>query len=63
MIERYTIKVSPAVSHKDLLKQLDTMTDPTDLKKYYQLKAKIEMFCEAEDLKTISDLLRELAKK
>ena len=63
MIDRYTIKAAPAVSHKDLLKKLETMTDPNELKKYYDLKVKIEMICEAEDLKTIADLLKTLATR
>ena len=39
------------------------MTDPNELKKYYDLKVKIEMICEPGDLKRITDLLKELSKK
>jgi hypothetical protein len=46
-----------------LLKKLETMTDPKELEKYYHLKVRIEVICEAADLKKINDLLKELSKK
>jgi hypothetical protein len=62
MIERYTIKAAPAVSHKDILKMLEETKDfsPEELKKLQHLKLRIEVICEAEDLKKISDLLKQL---
>jgi hypothetical protein len=64
MIDRYTIKINPAVSHADLVKKLDEMKDfnPEEMKKLHYLKVKMEVVCEAADLKKITDLLKELAK-
>jgi hypothetical protein len=65
MIDRYTVKVAPAVRHSDALKKLDEMKeyDPEQMRKLHQLKVKVEVICEASDLKRITDLLKELAKK
>lgn len=65
MIDRYTVKVHPAVSHADLMKKLDEMKefDPEEMKKLHYLKVKIEAVCEASDLKRIADLFKELRKK
>jgi hypothetical protein len=64
MIERYTIKTAPAVSHKDILKKLEEIKDGDveALHKLQQLKVRIEFMGETSDLKAISDLLKELAK-
>jgi hypothetical protein len=64
MIDRYIIKINPAVSHANLLKKLDEMKefDPEEMKKLHYLKVKIEVVCEAADLKKITDLLKELAR-
>jgi hypothetical protein len=65
MIERYTIKVAPAVSHKEIIKTLDSTKeyDAEQLKKLQHLKINLEIIGEAPDLKKISDLLKELSKK
>ena len=65
MIERYTIKVAPAVSHKDIIKSLDSTKeyDAEQLKKLQHLKIRVEVIGEAPDLKKISDLLKELSRK
>ncbi len=57
MIQRYTIKAAPAVSHKDILKTLESTKDyePEQLKKLQHLKIRIEIIAEAPDLKKISD--------
>ena len=55
MIDHYTIKLAPGCNHKDLLKELEAMTDPKELEKYTSMKAKIEVFCEAADLQRIGD--------
>lgn len=62
MIERYTIKVAPAVSHKEILKKLEESKDfsPEELKKLQHLKVKIEVICELGDLKQVADLLKQL---
>jgi hypothetical protein len=62
MIERYTIKAAPAVSHKEILKKLENITDPAELKKLNLLRIKLDVVCEAEDFKKITDLLKELSK-
>jgi hypothetical protein len=65
MIDRCTIKAVPAVSHKEILKKLDEAKDfdPEQLRKLQHLKARIEVVCEAADLKKISDVLKELNKR
>ena len=59
MIERYTIKFGPAVSQKELEKALN---DGGDLTKAHHLKARIELVGEAEDIKKLSELLKQLKK-
>jgi hypothetical protein len=65
MIDRYTVKVNPAVSHADLVKKLEEMKefDPNEMRKLHCLKVRIEAICEAEDLKKVTDLLKELSQK
>ena len=62
MIERYTIKINPAVSHADLVKKLDEMKDlnPEETRKLQFLKVKVEAVCEPADLERLTDLLKEL---
>lgn len=64
MIDCYTIKINPAVSHADLVKKLDEMKDfnPEEMRKLHYLKVKIEVVCEAGDLKKIGDLMKELSR-
>ena len=64
MIERYTIKFAPAVSHKELMKRLQETQelDPEQLKKLGQVKVVIEAICDPQDLKKITEKLKELAK-
>jgi hypothetical protein len=65
MIDRCTIKVTPAVSHKNIIKTFEATKkiDLGQLKKLQHLKIKIEVVGEAGDYKKISDLIKELAKK
>jgi hypothetical protein len=65
MIERYTIKVAPAVSHKDIIKTLESAKeyDAEQLKKLQHLKVRVDVICEAAELKKISDVLKELSRK
>jgi hypothetical protein len=60
MIERYTIKFGPAVSQKELEKALH---EDGDLSKAHHLKARIELVGEAEDIKKLSVLLKELSRQ
>lgn len=61
MIERYTIKFGPAVSQKELEKALNEAKHPDDLKKFRQVKTRIELIGDIEDVKKLSDLLKNLA--
>ena len=62
MIERYTIKFGPAVSQKELEKALHEATSPEELRRLQKMKTRIEFVSEIEDVKKISELLKELAK-
>ncbi len=63
MIERYTLKFTPAVSQKDLMKHFQEGNgfDEAQLAKLHQMKARIELLCDPADLKKIDDLLKELS--
>jgi hypothetical protein len=37
--------------------------DPAQMEKLHHLKVKVETVCEAEDLKKLTNLLKELSKK
>lgn len=60
MIDRYTIKFGPAVSQKELEKAL---YENGDLSKAHHLRARIELIGEADDIKKLSELLRQLSRK
>ena len=60
MIHHYTIKFGPAVSQKELEKALQ---EGADLSNAHQLKAKIELIGEAEDIKKLSQFLKELSRR
>lgn len=62
MIDRYTIKFGPAVSQKELEKIINSGEGhftPDDLKK---MKARIELIGDVEDLKKVSELLKQLSR-
>jgi hypothetical protein len=63
MIERYTIKAAPSISQKELLKKLETMTEPTEIRKLQLLKVKLEILCEPEDFAKITGFLKSLSVK
>jgi hypothetical protein len=60
MIERYTIKSAPAIPHRDILKKLDEIKDEDTeaLRKLQCLRVKVELECEAGDLKKAGDFLK-----
>lgn len=60
MIDRYSIKFGPAISQKELEKALH---EDGDLSKAHQLRGRIEFIGEAEDIKKLSELLKQLSKK
>jgi hypothetical protein len=61
MIERYTIKFGPAVSQKELEKALNDAKHPEELKRLQKMKARIEMVSDIEDIKRVSELLKQLS--
>ena len=64
MIYHHTIKFAPAASHKELMKRLHEGhdLDLEQLKKLAQVKVVIEAICDPEDLKKITDELKELSR-
>lgn len=62
MIERYTIKFCPALSQKELEKASHGATDPAVLTKLRKMKARIEIVADFDDLKEVSDLLKQLSQ-
>lgn len=63
MIERYTIKFSPAVSQKELEKKLNEATSTEQLKDLHKMKARVELVGDPEDIKMILDLLKGRTKQ
>jgi hypothetical protein len=59
MIDRYTIKFGTAVSQKELEKALH---EDGDLSHAHKLKARIELIGEVEDIKKLSELLKQLLR-
>jgi hypothetical protein len=64
MVERYSLKFTPAVSHKDLMKHFQEGKgfDEAQLAKLHQMKARIELLCDPADLKKIDELLKLLSE-
>jgi hypothetical protein len=64
MISRYTIKFGSAVSQKELEKALNESGDtPAQIPDIKKMKARIELVGDFEDLKKITALLKEIARK
>jgi len=63
MIERYTIKLAPALSQKEVMKKLEEgkQLTPDDLAKLSKVKAKLEIIGDYADIEKVRDLLKELA--
>ena len=59
MIDRYTIKVAPAVSQKEVIKALNEATSLSEVKDLNGLKAGIELMATAEDIEKIIRLLKD----
>ena len=65
MIDHYTIKFGPAVSQKELEKALNdpTIQGETEVSKRMQkMKARIEFIGDFEDVKRLSEILKQLSK-
>jgi hypothetical protein len=63
MIDRYTIKLGPAVSQKELEKALSEAKSPEELQKFHKMKTRIEFIGDIEDVKKIGDALKSLCVK
>jgi hypothetical protein len=63
MIERYTLKFTPAVSSKELQRIVAEPTSDEELRKVHFMKGRIEFIGEIEDIKKLTELLRELSKR
>lgn len=62
MIDRYTIKVNPAVSQKEIIKALNESKSLKDIEHLHKLKAKIEIIGSGEAVEKVLALLKELSK-
>jgi transcriptional regulator of NAD metabolism len=63
MIDRYTVKVNPAVSQKEVVKLLNDGKSVKDLAHLHKLKARVELIGSPEDVEKLVALLKELAAK
>ena len=63
MIERYTIKVGPAVSQKELEKALHESGEVSVRPNLTKFRARIEFIGDFEDVKKIKEVLRSLENK
>jgi hypothetical protein len=63
MIDRYTIKAAPTVSHKDIMKEFESGAGitPDHTAKLTKVKVKIEAVGEYEDMEKVRNLLKELS--
>jgi hypothetical protein len=64
MIDHYTIKAAPAVSHKEIMKQLESGAGitPEHTNKLTKVKVKIEAVGDYEDMEKLRDVLKGLSK-
>ena len=62
MIEHYTIKFAPAVSHKELEKALHESGETPDHTELTKMKARIEIIADFEDIKKLSEVLKQLKR-
>jgi hypothetical protein len=63
MIERYTMKFGPAVSQRDLEKALHESASEDIVRRVGSVKCRIELIGEFEDIKKLSELLKQLSKQ
>jgi hypothetical protein len=65
MIDRYTIKFGPAVSQKELEKALHEPGLENDevTNRVHKMKARIEILCDFQDIKKLSELLKQLSEQ
>jgi hypothetical protein len=65
MVERYTIKINPAVSHKEIMKAFEQGAGitPEHTDKLTKVKARIEVIGDYADMEKVQDLLNQFSKK
>lgn len=63
MIDHYTIKLAPAVSHKEIMKQFQDGAGPgpEKLGQLSKVKVKLEAIGDYEDMEKLRNLLKELS--
>jgi hypothetical protein len=64
MIDRYTIKAAPAVSHKEIMKSFENGAGitPEHTAKLVKVKVKIEFIGDYADAEKVRNVLKELSK-
>jgi hypothetical protein len=64
MIDRYTIKAAPAVSHKEIMKSFEQGAGitPDHTTKLTKVKVKIEFIGDYADAEKVRSVLKELSK-
>jgi hypothetical protein len=62
MIELYTIKFAPAVSQKELEKALHEDGETPNHTTLTKMKARIELIGDFEDVKKLSQILKDLSR-
>lgn len=65
MIDHYTIKLAPAVSHKEIMKSFENGAgiSPEHTNKLSKVKVKVEAVGDYEDMEKLRSLLKELSKR
>ena len=63
MIERYTLKFTPPVCSKDLQRIVAEPTSEEELRRVHFMKGRIEFVGEIEDIKKLTELLKELSRR
>ena len=54
----HTIKFAPALSQKELEKALKEATDPAVLKTLHKMRARIDVVCDFDDLKSLAEMFK-----
>lgn len=65
MMDHYSIKAAPAISHKEIMKQLESGAGitPEHTAKLTKVKVKIEAVGDYEDMEKVRNLLEQLSSK
>ena len=63
MIERYTLKFTPAVSSREPQRIVAEPTSDEELRRVQFMRGRIEFVGEIEDIKKLTELLKELSRR